>query len=250
MLAQHKQLLTHRTGLILLALNSVAAVFRRSSIARYYKRPKEIMIMKLIGSLTLLVALLLTGCAPSQMSVSANDSSAMNPIGLYVVGSTQILDNGDSEHLDFTIHAATESIAKTFEAKGYSVIQLNPLIPVQKVFEKLLGSFHIDEDTIAAVANVHGCKSFLVVYYGYTGSSYPIEDGLSVYSTCSVYGWLGYSKDADVFSSSHNALNSYFEYKKIVREMNPGASERNIYGHFLSAIANYMFETIPPNPNR
>jgi hypothetical protein len=205
--------------------------------------------MKLATSLTLFLAFLLIGCAPSQMSVSDNDLLAMNPIGLYVVGSTQIIDNGDSEHLDFTIHAATESISNTFEAKGYSVIQLNPQIPVGKVFDKFLGGFHINEDTIATVARLHGCKSFLIVYYAYTGSTYAIEDGLNIYSTCSVYGWLGYSKDADIFSSSHNALNSYFEYKKIVKEMNPRASERNIYKHFLSALANYMFETIPPNPS-
>jgi len=145
------------------------------------------------------------GCAPTQISISEEELPTIDPIGLYVIGSTQIVDNGDSVHRDFTVKVASDSVSELFKERGYTVVPLNPLLPVESVFDKYFGAFHIDEDTVAVVARENGCSTFLILYYAYGGSNGRIDSALSAYKLCSVYGWLGYSKDADIFASSHTA---------------------------------------------
>jgi hypothetical protein len=194
--------------------------------------------MKNIFITIFVLSILLLGCAPSQMSISENDLPNISPIGLYIIASTQIIDKLDSLQSEFTIKTAGKSICEYFESKGYYIKQLNSVLPVKDVFDKYIGSFYINEDTVASIAEQNGCSTFLIVYYAYAGSR------------CSLYGWLGYSKNAEIISSSHKALNSFSAYRTMVKDKYNGYSDNEIYKHFLADMAIDMFNRIKPNPKK
>lgn len=184
------------------------------------------------------------------MTIEENDLEKINPIGLYVVGSSQILDNGDVEHRDFTINIASDDIPKIFKEKGFDVKLLNQTMPIEEVFTKPFGTFYIDEKKVAKVAKDKGCSTYLIVYFAYAGKLDAIDSDLSAYSYCSLYGWLGSSKDAEVITSSHTALNSFRNFKLVNAKNFLNNSEKIKYKEFLKSITRYMFEKIAYNPIR
>ena len=180
------------------------------------------------------------------MSISDDDLLTINPIGLYVVGSTQIIDRLDSLQRDYTIDTVGKSICEYFKSKGYNILQLNSQLPLTDVFDKYFGSFYIDEDTVAAIAKENGCSTYLIIYYAYTGSGYQIDKELIAYPTCSIYGWLGYTKNADVISSSHKTLNSFKSYQISAKDRIANLTDKDIYKLFLVETATNMFDNIKP----
>jgi hypothetical protein len=204
---------------------------------------KSIVLAILIGSFSL------SGCFPARMSISDEHLRSVSPIALYVVACTEGNDNGDTVHRDYTIDVASDSIAALFGAKGYSVIRLNPLLPVSAAFDKYVGAFHIDEDTIASVARANGCSTFLILYYSYLGAWRRIDTTtLGRYDASSVRAWLGSSVDANIISSSKTPLKPYSGYKESAMRNHETFSERTMYGHFLASLAARMFTDIPLNP--
>jgi len=204
--------------------------------------------MKFITTIVFAVSILMVGCSPSQMTIDEDYLDKIDPIGLYVIGSTQILDNGDVEHRDFTINIASNDIPKIFKKKGFDVKLLNHTMSIKEVFAKPFGTFYIDEKKVAKAAKDEGCSTYLIVYFAYAGKLDAIDIDLSAYSYCSLYGWLGSSKDADVITSSHTALNSFKDFKFVNAKNFLNISEKNKYKEFLKSITRYMFEKIADNP--
>ncbi|MBN8705883.1 MAG: hypothetical protein J0L62_08395 [Bacteroidetes bacterium] len=200
----------------------------------------------ILASLTSFLFLL--GCTPSVMSLKPEETKNIEPIGLYIIASSQLEDNNDYLHKDFTISTASIFIPKFFKFKGYEMKLLNPGLPTDRVFEKKFGTFNIDEKIIAQFARKENCSTFLIVYYAYTGDQQSLIDGLNMYSNCSLYGWLINSKDAGLISSSHSVLSSInTNYGGLPFGIPPGINKKD-YQNFLENIAMEMFKPFPSKP--
>lgn len=194
--------------------------------------------------------LFVSSCTSAQMIIRPNEIRAVDPIGLFVIASRQILDNEDSAHKDFVTETANATLPKLLRDKGYETKPINSLLKTEEVFSKYFMSFHIDEDKIAEVGKNHGLSSVLIVYFAYAGNISSIGTGLNSYSLCSLYGWLVHSKDASVISSSHTRLNSFDAFLQVssteIRSRSPVEVYRNFFEHLLVE----MFGTIQrPRPH-
>jgi hypothetical protein len=190
-------------------------------------------------------ACLLEGCSPSVMTLSTAEAERIEPSGLFVVASSQILDNDDSTHKEFTVRTASEFIPAVFAEQGFHMKPLNRFIKPEDVFTKTFVSFSIDEDKIANIARQQGCSTVLIVYYAYTGKVTTLGTGLNVYGSCSLYGWLVDTKDSSMISSSHTALNSLNQFLKNAPVDLQSRPAGEIYREFLRSMAYNMFAGIP-----
>lgn len=203
----------------------------------------------------LLIIILLSGCAGPTMQVKNLEQTNLRPMGLFVISSTQGLDDKDLVHRKFIINLSTEVLTNLLEDK-YELRPLNDKIPHNEVFKKPFASVYIDEKKIARIAKQEGCRSVLIVYYAVTeintaimtsdgvyipiGGEHSLKDdkGMKLHARCSLYGWLVSTDGARVLSKSHSVLSPFSKY---IQDRNNKEQLFHDYIEYITAITNEMF---------
>jgi hypothetical protein len=179
------------------------------------------------------------------MTISEDRTKKVDPIGLYVIASTQLLLTDDYKHTGLVVQPVTDYLARLFAKKGYLTKPLNAKVKKSEVFKKYSFYFHIDEKRIAKAGKNEGCSSVLIAYLAYTGKTRRLKNGLKVYRECSLYGWLVDTTNGKPISSSHAPLYSFDEFL----EARPASFTRKpdfrVYRNFLEYIAFEMFNRFP-----
>jgi hypothetical protein len=195
------------------------------------------------GSSLLSALIYVCACSSTIPHLTFARIHGLNPVALYVVASSQILENNDSDHNDFIVEAGGDFLLQMLRVKGYEPRPLNVTLKREEVFRKYPATFYINEQKIAAIAKESGSASVLIVYFAYIGQR-PSESRFYSDLSCSLYGWLIDSKDGSVIANSHTKLNSY---QSFLAE-NPSATTLAAdlsYRHFLEAITFTMFGGMP-----
>lgn len=206
-----------------------------------------------------LLSILVTGCASSTMIVENPVKESISPIGIFVCSSTQIIDDKDIPHRDFVIQNSFDTFEKLLGSR-YKILNLNNIVPYDKVFKKPFGSFYINDKKIGEYAKANNCNTYLIVYYAetevnfsfilpdiglnksflitYMGNPKKRENGFVMHSNCSLYGWLFRTDDRKAIKRSHSVLEAFDDYVDIRNTKEPDIT---IYALFLSQITNKMF---------
>jgi hypothetical protein len=200
------------------------------------------------------------GCASNMMIIDNKVKEDISPIGIFVCASTQIIDNMDTLNRAFVINKAFATFEELFGDK-YKIVNLNNQIPYSAAFKKYFGSFYINDKAIGKYAVVNNCKTYLIVYYAETdmnftfilspfgmhGNSYIIsfterpfstDDGYTLHSSCSLYGWLYKTETKKKIKRSHAVLESFDDF---ISQANLDKPTTDNYSFFLSQITKKMF---------
>jgi hypothetical protein len=219
------------------------------------------MIIKKIYILVL-ITVLISGCslAGPKMLIKQPESKTLRPMGLYVLSSTQFLDNKDLVHRKFVIDHSTDVLSKLLNDK-YQIKPLNNKISHDEVFKKYEGSIYIDEKKIAQIAKKEGCGSCLIVYYAVTELNFYFmgvvgallseeqrkgDNDMTLHARCSLYGWLISTDDASVLSESHSVLSPFDDY---IRDEQNKKQLFQDYVAYMTGITKEMFSPMVTNNN-
>jgi hypothetical protein len=192
-------------------------------------------------------ALSLSACSSTISRLTFEKTRRFDPVAVYIIASSQILENNDSEHNDFIVETASDFLQQLLRVKGYESRPLNTTLNREDVFTKYPLSFYINENKIAAAAKANGSASALIVYFAYTGQR-PTEDRFYSDVRCSLYAWLIDSNDASVIAHSHTELNSYQRFLATYPSTTTLAADKS-YQRFLEFITFAMFGGIPTRPS-
>ena len=77
------------------------------------------------------------------MSISDDRTNKVNPIGLYVISSTQLLLTEDNKHNNLVVQSITNHLTRLFANKGYLIKPLNAKVKKSEVFEKYSFYFYV-----------------------------------------------------------------------------------------------------------
>lgn len=188
---------------------------------------------------------ILSGCASSIMSISEDQTKKVNPIGLYIIVSTQLLFTDAYKHNKLIIRLITDFLPGLFAKKGYLIKPLNAKVKKAEVFEKYSFYFDISEERIAEVGANEGCSSVLIVYLSYKGDTLRFKNGFNTYQECSLYGWLVDTKSGSVISSSRMPPSSFDAFlENRPSSVNEGRDFK-AYRRFIRYIIFEMFGHFP-----